>query len=60
MKIELCVSTGRVGSQVTETIKVDDEELEGMTEEEQDEHIEENYGKEWLFNNIEWSWKRAE
>jgi hypothetical protein len=55
MKIKISVSTRYIGSKDTEEIEIDDEELEGMTEEEQEKYIEE-IAKEQMFEMIDWTW----
>lgn len=40
-----------------DTVEIPDEELEGLNEEEKDEYIYENYFKEWLNDNLDYSWR---
>ena len=56
IKLEVYVSTNRSGSEVRDTIEVDIED--DYTQEDIEEALEET-AKEWMFNNIEWSWVRV-
>jgi hypothetical protein len=51
-------STGYVGSSREETVEIPDEELEGMSENEQTAYVDKNYYQDWLAGNTELSfWK---
>jgi hypothetical protein len=52
-KFKFYINTGYVGSDREEVIEIPDEELEGMTEEEKDNYIYENYFEDWLANNAD-------
>ncbi|MED1790620.1 hypothetical protein P4V47_24660 [Brevibacillus laterosporus] len=58
-KFRFSVSTGYVGSERKEIYEIDDEELTGLTEEEQ-EKVTQEYFNEWLWDNIYASWGRAD
>lgn len=50
-KYRFSVSTNYIGSKVEEVFEIPDEELEGLSEEEQEEVVNE-YFEEWVWNNI--------
>lgn len=52
-KYKFYVSTGYMGSLKEEIIDVPDEELEGMSEDEKDDYINETYYQDWLTNNAD-------
>lgn len=55
MKVTFWVATDRIGSKCERTIEIPDEELEGLTPDEQEDLIEE-YGKEEIWWMAEWGW----
>ena len=59
-KYKFYVSTGYVGSMREEEIEIPDEELEGLSEEEIEEYIYENYYKDWLQNNTDMGFYRVD
>lgn len=56
MKIEVSVGTRYVGSEVRDTIEIDDEEVEDMTETQRDDYLDE-IAREWMFDEIDYGWK---
>ncbi|MBG9776109.1 DUF7167 family protein [Brevibacillus laterosporus] len=58
-KFKFSVSTRYVGSERKEIYEIDDEELAGLTEEEQNKVVDE-YFNEWLWDNISTSWDRVD
>jgi GTP cyclohydrolase FolE2 len=56
MKIEVYVETNLVGSRVTETVEIDDEDMVGMNDDERREHIE-DIAREVVWNMAEWGWE---
>ena len=58
-KFKFSVSTGYVGSKREEIVEIDDEDLEGLTPEEQDKLVQEVYD-DWLWENIDTGWSRVD
>ncbi len=58
-KFMFYASTGYVGSKREEEVEIPDDELEGLTEKEQEKVVQEYYD-EWVGNNVELSWWRVE
>ena len=56
MKIRIKVSTGYVGSDSEDYIEIDECELEGMSEEEKDDYINEQAFEYMIMNMIDWTW----
>ena len=56
MKIRVYVKTDKGGSECEDTFEIDESELEGMTEEERDRHIEES-ARDVVWNMAEWGWE---
>jgi hypothetical protein len=56
MKVEVYVSTNKVGSRIAHVIDVPDEDLEGCTEEERNNYLDEYCSEYVLENLIEWGW----
>lgn len=59
MKVEVYVGTDVHQSQVKRIIEVDDEDLEGLTPDQQDLVIEEQ-ARDQMFSMIHWGWGRVE
>jgi hypothetical protein len=59
MKIKISVSTGLVGSRREEEVEVPDQDLEGLSQEEQEKYLDE-YAQEWLWSHIDFAWSRVE
>nr|WP_162305416.1 hypothetical protein [Brevibacillus laterosporus] len=47
-RFKFCVSNGYVGSKREEIVEIEDEELEGLTEDKQEEIVQ-RYFDEWLY-----------
>lgn len=58
MKLSVWACTNKVGSKSLREIEIDDEELEGMTEEEREKYIDE-YCQDEMRQMIEWGWSEA-
>ncbi|BFH70614.1 hypothetical protein J27TS7_57920 [Paenibacillus dendritiformis] len=58
-KFKFYVSTGYVGSQREEIVEIDDAELEGMTEDERADYLNEVW-QDWQWNNIYGGWEEVE
>ncbi|NGP58168.1 hypothetical protein FLT15_07115 [Paenibacillus thiaminolyticus] len=59
-KFKFSVSTGYVGSRREEIVEIDDAELDGMTEDERANYLNE-YWQDWLWNgNIDGGWEEVE
>jgi hypothetical protein len=58
MEIEVWVATNRVGSKVTRTINIPDEDFEGMNQEEKENYIDQE-AQLVLWEMIEWGWNHA-
>jgi hypothetical protein len=56
MKLKVWIATDKVGSKCERTVEVPDEELEGLDEQQRQEHFEE-YAREEIWNMAEWGWK---
>ena len=56
MKVQAWIATNKVGSQVSWTVDIEDEDLEGLDKTERDNMIDE-YVKDELQNHMEWGWK---
>ena len=56
MKIRIKVSTGYVGSDSEDYIEIDECELEGMSEKEKDDYINEQAFEYMIMNMIDWTW----
>lgn len=52
-KYKFYVTTGFVGAMREEVIEIPDEELEGMSEEEKSDYINENFFQDWLVNHAD-------
>lgn len=52
-KYKFYVSTGYAGSMREDVIEIPDEELDGLSENEINEYIDEHYYKDWLANNAD-------
>jgi len=59
VKVELWLCTDRVGSEVKRTIEVDDEDVEGLSEQARDGVIHE-YAQDYLYQMFEWGWNIVE
>jgi hypothetical protein len=57
MTITVWASTWIVGSEYTKEIEIDDEDLEGLSEEEQSEFID-SCAREVIWDLIEWGWRK--
>ncbi len=57
MKIKVTVGTWKIGSEMDDVLEIDDSELEGMTEQEIEDYLE-DVAREAMFNMIEWSFER--
>ena len=55
MELEIWIATNVVGSKCSTVIEIDDEELEGMTEQQHQKHFEE-YAREEIWNIAECGW----
>ncbi|KIV56203.1 DUF7167 family protein [Aneurinibacillus migulanus] len=58
-KYEFRVSTGYVGCKRTEIVEIDEDELAGMTEEEKEEYVEEEWAQ-WVWENIDGGFSKVE
>lgn len=58
-KFLFSVSTGLVGSKQEEIVEIDDEELEALSQKEQEKVVQEAY-EEWMWNTIHAFWKRVD
>lgn len=58
-KFKVSVSTGYVGSTVTDVIEIPDDELEDLTTVGRENVIEE-YVSDWMHNEIDWGWEEVE
>jgi hypothetical protein len=58
-KYTFYVSTGYAGASKEETVEIPDEDLEGKTEKEIEEIVQEEYDA-WVNNNAELSWWKIE
>jgi hypothetical protein len=56
MTIRVSVSTGKVGSRCTTEFEIDDDELEGLSDEERDDEIDE-MAQQVMFGMIDWNWE---
>lgn len=59
MKVLVKVSTNRVGSTVTTTIEIDDEDVEGMSESELSQYVE-SIAKDTMLDLVQWNWEIVE
>lgn len=59
MKINVYVSTGKVGSKCSAEFEIDDEELADLSDEQKPEYIEEQ-AREVMFGMIEWGFDEVE
>jgi hypothetical protein len=55
MTIKVYAGTNYVGSTVEDELEIPDEELEGLTEQEQEKHLEET-AHEWMIGVVDWGW----
>lgn len=53
MKIKLNISTGYAGADYEDEVEIDDSEFEGMSEEEKEEYINEEYVEPFLHERID-------
>lgn len=56
MEVKFYVNTNKVGSEVEETLFIEEDEIEDMSESEINDYIHDMY-KDWLPNNIEQGWE---
>ena len=56
MKINIKVSTAYIGSTSEDYIEIDEHELEGMSEQEKEEYINEQAFEYMISNMIDWTW----
>lgn len=59
MKFEVYVRTNKIGSKSSTVVDVDDEDLEGLTDEERTRWLD-NVLIESLWELIDWGWKEAD
>lgn len=59
MKIKAGVSTGYVGSHREKVLEIDDEDLEGLSQDEKDAICQE-VAEQWLWNTINFGWSEVE
>lgn len=60
MKVEFTVTIGLVGCRRTRTFTIDDEEVEGMTDEQIERYIADEYYADWLNEIADGSWEIIE
>ncbi|MHB8736264.1 MAG: DUF7167 family protein [Terriglobales bacterium] len=58
MKIEVYISTNLHGSESTEVVEIDDDEISGLGEAAREAYIE-KVAKETAFNMVEWGWNEV-
>lgn len=56
MKVKVTASTRFVGSKDSRVLTIDDEDIEGMSERERDDYIEE-CAQEALWDIVDWGWE---
>lgn len=59
MKIEVWVATNKVGSKCSCTVDIPDEDVEGMSEQELEDFIDE-YARDDIWRLMEWGWKKKD
>lgn len=55
MIVKAYVRMGLVGCKITDEIEIDDEDLEGLSEDERENLIGE-YVQDWIWNHVEYGW----
>jgi hypothetical protein len=59
MKIKVWVSTNRIGSKMSDTLEIDDEDVIDMSEEELEDYIDEFF-QQWVWENIDAGWRKED
>ena len=60
LKYRVGVNTNMSGSLVEDVIEIDDPELDDLSEEELEDCLWDNYGKQWLWDHIEFYGKATQ